>query len=284
MPRNVGIQFARGKYIAFLDSDDLYTKTALEELTTFAEKSQADVVHTDTFLMLFEKEPKSDEEYLQFKSLEELLEPKNVTVCKRQRVSLVNSPIFETQDWLQRLNNWIKLAYNWESVTMFCKRDFLIANQIKFPKLFNDEDRVFSFALIFFSKKFLRVPNVTYIYRQRTESVCHKIFSDLSHHFYKWFHVLRDGIQAFEETMERIDFFSNRPDYRHAVLESFFNTIFPKVSSYGLNIPPFALNEFVSKELRSDASTFALYLFNTVNIQRFHIMRLQQELAKFQKQ
>lgn len=48
-PRNVGIQTARGKYVTFLDDDDFFTPTALEELSTFAEAFQADVVHTDDF-------------------------------------------------------------------------------------------------------------------------------------------------------------------------------------------------------------------------------------------
>lgn len=50
VPRNVGINFARGKYLAFMDNDDLFTPTALEELSTLAENFQADVVHTDKFL------------------------------------------------------------------------------------------------------------------------------------------------------------------------------------------------------------------------------------------
>ena len=48
-PRNVGIKTARGKYVTFLDDDDFFTPTALEELSTLAEKFQADVVHTDEF-------------------------------------------------------------------------------------------------------------------------------------------------------------------------------------------------------------------------------------------
>ena len=46
-PRNTGIRLSRGKYIAFLDSDDMYMKSALEELVSVAEKWRADVVHTE---------------------------------------------------------------------------------------------------------------------------------------------------------------------------------------------------------------------------------------------
>ena len=284
LPRNAGINFACGKYIDFLDSDDLLTRTALEELAELAEKSQADVVHTDTFLFLCRKKPLTDEEYSKFKNLNELLAPANLTVCHEQRLPLVSQPVFETEDLAQRIRAWINRGYNWESVTMFCRRSFLVGNQIYFPKLLNDEDKVFSFWLLCSAKKFLRVPNLTYIYRQRTDSVCNKKFSDFNQYFYKWFNVLHDGINEFEEIMNRFPFFTEYLDYRYAVLEFFFNTIFPKISSYNLKTSPFALNDLFKKEFHSDEAVFSTYLIDTVNIQRLQIMWLRQELAKFQKQ
>ena len=45
IPRNFALEAAHGKYVYFLDADDLLTATTLEELHTAAEKFNADVVH-----------------------------------------------------------------------------------------------------------------------------------------------------------------------------------------------------------------------------------------------
>ncbi len=49
LPRNTALDMARGKYIYFLDSDDLLTETAIEELYNVAEKFDADVVHIEKY-------------------------------------------------------------------------------------------------------------------------------------------------------------------------------------------------------------------------------------------
>ena len=47
IPRNFGIDFAKGKYIYFLDSDDFLDDTALEDFYNVAEEFNADVVHSE---------------------------------------------------------------------------------------------------------------------------------------------------------------------------------------------------------------------------------------------
>ncbi len=268
--RNVGIPFARGKYIAFLDADDLLTPRALEELATLAEEYQADVVHTDTFFMLFDDRQNFSQD--------------DLTVCDNHTLPTVDAPTFETPDLVKRVRHWVNRGYNWQSVTMFCRRDFILANQIYFPKLFNNEDMIFSFCVLCLAERFLRVPNVTYIYRQRVDSVSHEEFDDLAAHFHKWLRVLNDGMNALENFMTSVEFFAARPDCHYATLDFYFKEVSCQfLKPYAKN-PPFALNPLVKDEFQSDDATLAAYLFNTVNIQRLQIMQLRHELAKFHQQ
>lgn len=47
LPRNIGIRNAHGKYIAFLDSDDIWLPDKLEEQVTFLEENHYDFVYSN---------------------------------------------------------------------------------------------------------------------------------------------------------------------------------------------------------------------------------------------
>lgn len=94
LPRNIGIQFACGKYIAFLDSDDLFTKTALEELSTLAEEYQADVVHLRNNFILWGGKPLKIDDPA-FTNMNELTNPKNFSLQEHKRDS-ITSPTLDS--------------------------------------------------------------------------------------------------------------------------------------------------------------------------------------------
>lgn len=274
MPRNVGIQFARGKYISFLDSDDLYTKTALEELTTLAEEYQADVINMPAFFSA------NDKEY----SINELLDSTNHKIinCEGQQNSNSEKVIEISKNMTERVQFWLNNKFHWATCGLFCRRDFYVVNRIIFPDMLLSEDQIVQFVCLCLAEKILSVPNITYVARTNTDSITRKNIP-LEKYFHKWLSSLNKGFNAFNSVMNQVPFFAEHPDYRYAILNWFFNRTLKdgwKLNAAYTQIHPVALNPLVEKEFHSDDAALAAYLFNTVNIQRLQIMSLQQELSK----
>lgn len=278
LPRNVGIQFARGKYLAFLDNDDFFFKTAFEELTTLAEENNADVINmTNVFGVKYDGF-----------DLKELLKTVSRQIDNFRELRLPHLPkVTEvSEDLAKRLGLWLNNGFQWATWNSFCKRDFWVENQINFPFMPVSDDMVANFACLCRAKKIILVPNMLYIHRERSDSISQKN-DDVEEFFHKWLRNLILGFQSVERIMSGMPFFDAHLDYRYAVLEWFFNRLiddakhFPAIYS---QIHPALLDSLAEKEFHSDDVIFSAYLFNTVNLQRLQIMRLQQELAKFQKQ
>ena len=277
IPRNIGIKFSRGKYITFLDNDDLFTETALEELTTLAEKYQADVVHNDEFFFL-------DDTKLKSETTKTLISANHAVVRCNPTVPRLDKPTFAPDNFSERIKLWLNSEFHWATWSLFCRRDFWIANQINFPIMPVSGDIIANFACLCFAKKLLRVPNITYINRFRANSVSHAN-EDLGKYFHKWLNNLIVGFNELNKVMNRVPFFSEHFDYRYAVLNWFFELVIrdsQMLRAAYAQIHPAALSPLVEKEFPPDYAAFAAYLFNTVNIQRLEIERLRRELKKFQ--
>ena len=278
LPRNVGIQFARGKYIAFLDSDDLFPKTALEELTLPAEEYRADVIN------VFGALPFEDKNF----NVKDVLEAATQRIKtfyeshgsnSKRVLELPNDPAL-------RVNFWLANRFHWATCGLFCRRDFLISNQIFFPDMFLGEDQVVQFACLCLSEKLLSSSSITYLARKNPESVSRKNIA-IENYFHRWVSSLNKGFNEFSKIMDKVTFFKEHPDYRYAMLNWFFNRVIQdagKIATTYAQVHPAAIYPLCEKEFHMDDAAFGAYLFNTVNIQRLQIMQLQQELAKFQKQ
>ncbi len=273
VPRNLAIKFSRGKYIAFLDNDDLFTKTALEELSTLAEKYQADVVHTDAFFYF-------PDEKLKSATTAELLNMNHAVIKCNPNSPRLQQATDKPDDLTERVKIWINSDFHWATWALFCRRDFWVVNRIKFPQMSVSGDTIANFACLCLAKKLLRVPNITYINRFRPDSVSHSNI-DLENYFHKWLSNLNRGFNEFDKVMKRFSFFEEHPDYRYAVLNWFFERVLldaRQLQAAYAQIHPAALNQFVQKEFQPEDAAFSAYLFNTLNIYRLQIMRLQQEI------
>lgn len=270
LPRNVAINFACGKYLAFLDNDDLFTSTALEELTTLAEEYQADVVNMPT---IFHVDDKGSD-------MKELLNPANFTKHTVFKGKLPPSEVkIFPDDIADRVRLWLNREFNWGTWATFCRRDFWVSNQICFPYMPVSDDTLANFACLCFAKKILSVPNITYVQRMRADSISHDK-DDVEKFFHRWLSNLILAFKNFDEIMRRVPFFAEHPDYRYAVFDWFFNVNINDAGRFPAayaQIHIAALNQFVEREFHSDEANFAAYLFNTVNIHRLQLMQLQQE-------
>lgn len=170
--RNYGIPYAKGEYIAFLDSDDYVEKDMYEKMYELAKKENSDMVECDFFWEYPNK--KKEDKAKTYNGKNEMLEKIRVVA-------------------------WNKLI----------KKSILDKTQIKFPKGYRYEDVEFTYKLVPFVEKasYLKKPCVHYVQRDGSISNCQnernkEIFDVLEHvmEFYK-----ENGIyDQYKEELEYI--------------------------------------------------------------------------------
>ncbi len=277
-PRNRGIQAARGKYIAFLDADDLLTKTALEELTKLAEKSQADVVRLQNNVVLWggKMRPVNAPGITDFAAL---TNPQNFTGQTYYKNRLTQ-PTLESPNVGERVKRWLSFTPNnfCAAWLQFCRRDFLIDNQIFFAK---SEEVSFAFKAFCLAKNYLNAPNAVNIIRPLEGSFTRQRINR-PEYFQEKVQTLNEGFGSFKAVMDKISFFKEHEDYRYGVLDWFANYVIQSTLIFYAQNPTFKLNGLIEDKFNDD-TPLAAYLFNAVNQHRLQILKLQRELATLKK-
>lgn len=148
--RNVGLKYAKGEYILFLDSDDWLDFKTLEILYKTAKTNELDVlmfkaINFDDEKKVFYRDKYYSMEFME-KYLDKVFNYKNLT--SEEIVKIVVSA-------------WNKLYL----------KSFLIENNLKFPSGLIHEDNPFFYEMLYKAKKISLIDNYFYNRRRRMGSI-----------------------------------------------------------------------------------------------------------------
>ena len=270
IPRNIGMKLARGKYIAFVDSDDMFLPNALQILIDAAVKFDADVVHTEVFTSPIDKE-----------------NPFNIRRETYQVPPFVEAPTLETNNIIERIQKFINRGYMWNVWSKLFRRDFLIENQIEFANARTIEDMIFVFDCISRAPRYVRIPDAVYVYRVHEESITNSKLP-LEQQVKRYVPSLVRGIKALERSLERQQFFINNPQYKLPVVQFLSDLHMIGEMSLYQNHSPFEIEPLIRAEFAaepSDGSEIVMsYLLQTVNLLNARLMQAQDQLRALQSE
>ena len=258
VPRNIGLEHARGKYVFFVDNDDLLIDDALETLYNFAEEYRATVVYTEAGFIC-EAEPV----------------PKELIPAAWDSNSIVEEPTLDLKNISERVENFLALQYRWPPWAKFLRRDFLIDNNIKFPHIKTSEDIIWTFKIICTAKRFLRLPMAFYANRSNETSMT-RLQRSPEQELIFWSNPLITGLECLEEFMSGLEYFQENPMAHLQVLNLFASIHFQHVSKALNVLEPQEVYEIFLREFAAAGSSqpaLIAYLLVMNNLYRNELIK-----------
>ena len=236
VPRNKGLILSCGEYIYYVDADDMLTKTALEEAYGLAKKYDADVVYFTRYYDLS-----------QDGSTKKI---KNIPVYKRSGKKIVLD-----DNLTERIDDMMNAKYKLGPHRSFCQRKLLVENELFFPNTKPYEDVIRGYAVFVYAKRFLRVPNLIYFYRNNDASMTRsKRTPEQEINF--WLNPLILGIKALDELIGRHEYFKKNPQAHHAFLKSFVRKRFKSIFDSSLKLQPHVVYEALKQGFGSQLGEY----------------------------
>ena len=274
--RNIGIGLSQGKYLLFMDSDDVITKTALEELYKAAEETQADVLHEEKFLITKDR----SEELTNSTPLI------SISWERKDENGFVTKNTTISENIVDRLQRYSQGQFYWNTWSKLFKRDFMIKNNIVFPDLFSADDMVVCFKALCLAKNYVRIPNIIYFYRIRQGSIAHHD-RQMEDHLQRQVKIIIDGTKCLNEFMKDFEVFDEHPEFKQNVLDIFIREHFRHLRQIYANTPVHEINKILYKEFLTasnvDASLIS-YFFSEANLFRVLFDQAQQQITQLQEE
>ena len=134
------------------------------------------------------------------------------------------------------------------------------------------QDWIFTLQLIFYCRRFLRVPNPLYIYRKNnSESICSSARST-SDELLLWIKTYLEGIKFLTNFFNSQSFFAENMNYQQALLEMWEKSNYQTVMKLIADITPDEMYRILKNELAEkfgDNASLIAYLCTSLTAYRF---------------
>ena len=261
VPSNIGIENARGKYVYIMDDDDLILDATLETLYISAEEFQADVVFMERGYLFESEDSKVTPDKKNLK----------LQAWMGTADNLVEEPELENDTELL-IESFLQIEIGWPVWQKFFRRDFVTANKITFADLPTSQDWIFTLQLIYYAKRFLRVPYPLYIYRKNNaNSVCSTARSNEDELIF-WIKTYLEGAKVLTNFFSSQKYFAANMHYQQALLEmwekSNYNNVMKLMSAMTPDEMYNILKNALAEKFGDNASLIA-YLCTSLTAYRF---------------
>ena len=209
---------------------------------------------------------------------------KNIRVCGYPNFEFVQKPTLVSDDLAERALDLNKKNFVYSPWSKFIYRNFLLEKNLRFLNMMG-EDALLTWCLVCSAKKYIRIPNVTYLYRIHDQSQFNRK-DDVPNTIKKWMDALIQGFTYLDNFLNKIKFFQTHLEAKYLVLDALVKEFTAYFIPIYAQIPAYKLDKIIRQELENVQSNSALmaFLLSRMNVLSVHLIQREQTIQQLQAQ